>query len=136
MWTWGIGWTFIRALKVWKIFHWCVTTPKGDAKCEEKLYCGLKSGISNLVNFHASSRKSVNLLFDWILLSKAYKELDEKVQKGYVSYHWRVCKVWRKTDSWFQKWHEVNFDVRSGKSESLHFDMLLFSIAYKFSARK
>ena len=85
--TWGIGWTFIRALKVWKIVHWCVTTPKGDAKCEEKLYCGLKSGISNLVNFHASSRKSVNLLFDWILLSKAYKD-------------------WRKTDSWFQKWHE------------------------------
>ena len=104
--TWGIGWTFIRALKVWKIVRWCVTTPKGDVKCEEKLYCGLKSGISNLVNFHASSRKSVNLLFDWILLSKAYKELDEKVQKGYVSYHWRVCKVWRKTDSWFQKWHE------------------------------
>ena len=30
----------------------------------------------------------------------------------------------------------MNFDVRSGKSESLHFDMLLFSIAYKFSARK
>ena len=30
----------------------------------------------------------------------------------------------------------MNFDVRSGKSERLHFDMLLFSIAYKFSARK
>ena len=30
----------------------------------------------------------------------------------------------------------MNFDMRSGKSESLHFDMLLFSIAYKFSARK
>ena len=30
----------------------------------------------------------------------------------------------------------VNFDVRSGKSESLHFDVLLFSIAYKFSVRR
>ena len=30
----------------------------------------------------------------------------------------------------------VNFNVTSGKSESLHFDVLLFSIAYKFSARK
>ena len=29
----------------------------------------------------------------------------------------------------------MNFDMRSGKSESLHFDMLLFSIAYKFLAR-
>ena len=33
-------------------------------------------------NFHASSRKSENLLFDEILLSKAYKDLDEKVQRS------------------------------------------------------
>ena len=30
----------------------------------------------------------------------------------------------------------VNFDVKSGTSERLHFDVLLFSIAYIFSARK
>ena len=30
----------------------------------------------------------------------------------------------------------VNFNVSSGKSESLHFDVLLFSIAYKVSAKK
>ena len=30
----------------------------------------------------------------------------------------------------------VNFNVTSGKSESLHFDVLLFSIAYKVSAKK
>ena len=30
----------------------------------------------------------------------------------------------------------MNFDVGSGKSENLHFDMLLFSIAHKFSTRK
>ena len=28
----------------------------------------------------------------------------------------------------------VNFNVSSGKSESLHFDVLLFSIAYKVSS--
>ena len=28
----------------------------------------------------------------------------------------------------------VNFNVTSGKSENLHFDVLLFSIAYKISA--
>ena len=59
----------------------------GDAKFKGKLTCGLKNDIRNLVNFHASSPKSGNLHFDWILLSKAYKDLDEKVQKGYVSYH-------------------------------------------------
>ena len=30
----------------------------------------------------------------------------------------------------------VNFNVTSGKSESLHFDVLLFLIAYKLSAEK
>ena len=130
--TWGIGWTFVRALKVWKIVHWCVTTPKSDAKFKGKLTCGLKNGINHLVNFHASSLKSVNLLFDWILLSKVYKDLDEKVQKGYVSYHWSVCKVWKKTDSWFQKWLE---EFGEFWCEKWPVFKLALSIAYKFSAR-
>ena len=47
-----------------------------------------------------------NFHFDGILLSKVYKVLDEKVQKSYVSWHWRVMQSLQKTDSWFQKWHE------------------------------
>ena len=30
----------------------------------------------------------------------------------------------------------VNFNASCGKSENLHFDVLLLSIAYKFSAKK
>ena len=30
----------------------------------------------------------------------------------------------------------INFNASSGKSENLHFDVLLFSIAYKVSAEK
>ena len=30
----------------------------------------------------------------------------------------------------------VNFNASSGKSENLHFDVLLWSIAYKVSAKK
>ena len=104
--------------KVLKIIHWwalfvqricfsqkiteelCIMTQKGDAKCKRKLICGLKKDIRNLVNFHANSRKSENLHFDRILLPKAYADLDEKVQKSW-------CKVWRKTDSWFQKWRGI-----------------------------
>ena len=59
-------------------------TLKGDAKCKGKLTRGLKNVIKNWVNFHASSQKSENLHFDGLLLSKAYKDLDEKVQKCYV----------------------------------------------------
>ena len=67
-------------------------TLKGDAKFKWKLTCGLKHDIRNLLNFHVSSWKSVSLHFDGLLLSKAYKDLDEKVYKSYVSWHWRVMQ--------------------------------------------
>ena len=60
-------------------------TLKGDAIFKEKLTGGLKNDIRNLINFHRSSRKSENLHFDGLVLSKAYKVLDEKVQKSYIS---------------------------------------------------
>ena len=60
-------------------------TLKGDPKFKGKLTCGLKNDLRNLVNFHASSRKSENLHFDGLLLSKVYKVLVEKVQKSYIS---------------------------------------------------
>ena len=63
----------------------CVKTLKRDAKFKGKLICRLKNKINNLVNFHANSRKSENLHFVWILLFNAYKNLDEKIQKSYVS---------------------------------------------------
>ena len=60
-------------------------TLMGDAKFAGKLTCSLKNKIRNLVHFYASSQKSENLHFDGLLFSKAYKVLDEKVQKSYVS---------------------------------------------------
>ena len=44
---------------------------------------GLKND-RNLIKFPASSCKSENLHFDGLVLSKAYKVLDEKVQKCYA----------------------------------------------------
>ena len=60
-------------------------TLKGDAMFKKRLTGGLKNDIRNLINFHASSRKSENLSFDGTVLSKAYKVLDEIVQNNYVS---------------------------------------------------
>ena len=60
-------------------------TLKSDAKPKRKLTYVLKNDIRNLANFYASSRKSKNLHFDWLLLFKAYKVLEEKVQKNYFS---------------------------------------------------
>ena len=60
-------------------------TLKGDAKFKGKLTHSLKNYISNLVNFHPSFQNSENLHFDGIFLSKAYKDLDEKIQNSYLS---------------------------------------------------
>ena len=67
-------------------------TLKGIAKFKWNLTCGLKNDIRNLANFHANISKSGNLGFDWSRLSKAYKYLDEKVQKSYAWLHWRVIQ--------------------------------------------
>ena len=58
---------------------------KGHPKRKEKLTCGLKNDLRNLVNFHANSLRSKTLHFDGLLLSKAYTALDEKEQKSYIS---------------------------------------------------
>ena len=77
-------------------------TLKDDAIFKGKLTRGLKNNIRNLAKFHASSWKSKNLHFNGLILSKANKVLDKKVQKSYVSWQWRVTQ----SDSWFHKWHQ------------------------------
>ena len=43
----------------------------------ERIAHDLKNGIRNLVNFHASSQRSENMHFDWLVFSKTYKVLDD-----------------------------------------------------------
>ena len=57
-------------------------TLKGDAIFKENLTGALKNGVRNLINFYASGRKPKNFHFDGLVLSKAYKVLDENVQKS------------------------------------------------------
>ena len=45
-------------------------TMKHDAKIEEKLTCQFKIEMGNLTNFDPSSRKSQNLHFNQLLLTK------------------------------------------------------------------
>ena len=74
----------VSAKKVQKSYHDAEKFEgKFEGKFKGKLTRGLKNDERNLVNFHASSRNCENLHFDGLLLSKAYKVLDEKVQKSY-----------------------------------------------------
>ena len=106
-------------------------TLKGDAIFKEKLTGGLKNDIMNFVNFHVNSRKSESLNFLGLLLSVAYKVSTKKVQKSYLSWHWRVIKLWRKTNFLFEKWQREQW-----KSENLHFDGLLLSKVCNVWAKK
>ena len=71
----------------------CLMTLKGVAKFKEKLASGLKHDTRNFINFHATIRESKNFHFDRILLSKAFKDLDEKLQKVMSDDTEERCKV-------------------------------------------
>ena len=48
-----------------------------------------------------------NLHFGWFLLCKVFNVRPKKVQRRYLSWHWRVMQnLKQKTDLWFEKWHE------------------------------
>ena len=77
-------------------------TVKSNAKFEEKLTLDSKNDMRNLVNFNVSSGKSENLHFDVLILLIAYKVSDKKVQKNYLSWHWKAIQTWKK--NWLFVW--------------------------------
>ena len=115
-------------------------TLRGDGRFKGKLTRDLKNDIRNSVSFQASSWKSENLHFDGLLLPKANKDLDEKVQKNYVSWLWGVLQSLKKKLILGSKndiTNLVNFNASSGNSKNLYFNaVLLLLIAYKVSAKK
>ena len=78
-------------------------TLKGDAIFKEKLTGGLKNDTKNLVNFHASNWKFENLHFDGLLWLEAYKVLAKKIQKSYLSLHWRMIQTLKKNGLFIRK---------------------------------
>ena len=86
-------------------------------------------------NFDSSTEKSqkVALLSLGCLWSK-YIMLDLKNYKGVMfdsTEYW--CKIWRKTDFCFQKWHKEfgKFSPETWKSQNLDFDGILLNPKYK-----
>ena len=55
----------------------------------KKNWCCFKND-KNLVNFDPSTQKSQNLHFQWFLLCKVFNIWPKKVQRSYLSWHWRV----------------------------------------------
>ena len=81
-------------------------TLNSDAKFEEKLNYCFKNN-NNLVNFDPSTQSLKNFHFDWSLSGKVYNVWYKKKYRGVIFHDADVsCKIWRKTDLWFEKWNE------------------------------
>ena len=74
-------------------------TMKNNAKFEEELTCHFKTDMRNLTNFDSSTQKLAPL-------TKVYnvwaKKSTEVMSDGTEDW----CKIYRKSDLCFQKWHE------------------------------
>ena len=79
---------------------------KNDENSEEQLTCCLKTGIRNLTNFDSSTWVSKIYTLMGCFWPK-YIMFELKKYRGAIFHDTRVwCKIWRKTDLWFGKWHE------------------------------
>ena len=129
--NWLLDWN-VQKFALWlnpfvqsmQIFRWKSTeelsliTLKSDAKFEEKLTLGSKNDMRNLLNFNAISAKSGNLHFDVLLFSIAYKVSALKVQKMYLSWHWKKIQTLKKNWLFFWKmtwrfWRTLTWAVES-----------------------
>ena len=73
---------------------------------KKKLALGSKNDMWNLVNFNANNKKSVNLHFDVLLLSKVYYVWAKKRTEDLCHNPEEWCKTWRGTGLCFEKWYE------------------------------
>ena len=109
-----------------RIFRWksieelCLMTLKNEAKFEEKLILSSTNDMRKLVNFNASSGKSGYFPFDVHFYSIAYKVSPCKVQKNYLSWHWKKIQtlkkkwlfIWKMT---WEIWWTLTWSVESLK---------------------
>ena len=80
---------------------------KSDAKFGEELTCHIKIDMRNLTNFDLEYSKASKIYISMSSCWPKYIMYDLKKYRRVVfdsTVDW--CKMWRKTDLCFQKWHE------------------------------
>ena len=81
------------------------TTVKNDTKFEKELTCRFKIDTTIWRIFIWTLECLKNVHFDGLLLTKVWAK---NVQRRHVWWNWTEdwCKIWRKIDLCFPKWHE------------------------------
>ena len=82
--AWEIGWTLIRALKSLKKYTFL------GSFCPKHVMFQQENFIGIMCHWRVMQNLKENWLMTWVI--------------SHDTEDW--CKVWRNTDSWFQKWHE------------------------------
>ena len=86
-----------------KFTELCIMKMKNDTKIEEELICRFKIDMRNFTNFDQSTQKSKKFILIGSLWPK-YTLLELQKYRGVIFYDTEeICKVWRKTDLWFEK---------------------------------
>ena len=78
-----------------------------DPKFEGKLTCAFKNGIRNWVNFHQSTFESLKIGIIWwnpFIQIRKFMILKSIIYGSFVSWQWRMYKMWRGTDLSVQNW--------------------------------
>ena len=105
---------------VWarKVQRRCVITLKNDAKFEKELTCGLKNDMRNLANFD-STLESLKICSLMGSFWPKYIMFRLKRYRG-VMHHYTEdrCKLWRKNDLWFHKWHDEFGELQRSTQKS------------------
>ena len=80
---------------------------KNDEKSEEELTCSFKIDIRHLKNFDSRAGKVSKFCILMECFLSKYMMFELKKDRGFTFRNTRVwCKIWRKTDLWFEKWQE------------------------------
>ena len=112
---------------------------KMDAKFEEKLTCASKNVTSNLANFHQSTRKSQNWVFDGILLSKVENVWAWNLQGSYLSRERRIMQNMKRNWLAISKLKRGVWQILTRALENLknfYFNGLLLTKVYNFCTKK
>ena len=114
-------------------------TLNSDSRFKEKLTCGFKYDMRNLVNFHPTTQKSKTFTLMGCFCPK-HMRFKLKQKRGVISHgNEQWCKIWETLTLWFQKWHEEFGELSSlehSKVWKLYIDGLFLSKAYTVSSRK
>ena len=124
--TWGIWWILMWAVACLKFALWCATFVENICLSQKK-YRGVmcnnteewskiwrgtdlcfENDVRNLGNFEPTLKICTLMEFFW----PKYVMFELKKYRGVMNHYTEDrCKLWKKNDLWFYKWHEelVNF---------------------------